>query len=486
MIGYDIGARFELNDEAAGPFGYANSDHSNHFENLLPADTLMDRMPEIGPLHISGGVAEHDADMNAASELLAVIPRGLGTGGLPEGEVPSDIGRDGMGAPVGDAIAALFHPNRGGLLADMPSGEQASASIGMPIQKSDFESDTRLSGRDGEVPEVGSSQRRFFVPDVPGLAKGQADTEYAYPHLPKTFESATESDPILDAMEPFDHRGDRETFYDAPATNNASGRSRESGVFEPAGVAGDDATESDNGESQGADMLDEAPYDRIIQAFGDLFPDRPAGGDAATAEDEADFGVAIAGLNARFDRLSGERSARTDGVAPAQQGDTWHMAGVDLPDEPEGEIGEALRLQPDSRNFLSTNETSDAAGITGIAGMWEMMRNAERFLPKQGIVARQSAEVATRGLSDAAAPRPKGLPGEWLARGNVNEVDPEALNMPASRGNSGGERSGPSGHKNDPIYMVAVNQVNGTLMPTVPTAGTGTRSPAMPGQRNLP
>jgi hypothetical protein len=157
-----------------------------------------------------------------------------------------------------------------------------------------------------------------------------------------------------------------------------------------------------------------------------------------------------------------------------------------LPDGIGKNVGEALRSQSDLSTLLPSNKSPDEKYITGVAGMWEMVPNMDRFLPKQSTPSGRSAEVAAVGLSEGPEASPPGLLGKLLVRDNANEIDPEPMDMRATRISSVGGRSGPSGHKNDPIYMVAINQASGTLMPTVATAGTSTRSPAIPGQRNLP
>jgi len=523
MIGYEIGALFELDDVSSGPFRYVNGQNPENFENPAPVEAMMHGIPGIGPLPTSANITEPDAAQNAASDLLTGMTGGLVGGRLPGAEALPQVGkpwfnpgepnplgavqqmlpgygRDDMGAPFGDSLAALLHGYHGGLLANMPSnyGEAAgsgaadrtgtpdSALGGMPIQRSKFDYGPWLTSGDREASESGNSQGRVYVPDAAGSMEGHADAEYAYPQLSSAVKRGEEPESVLDAMGRFDHLAQLERYNASLATNNPGGRSSEIGVFEPTGIAGDNATQMDNALRERAGMFPGTPDDGIIRAFKRLYPDSPAASGAQKADDAADFKSGIFLLNHRMDQLTGAGTADTDGAESVQAGDARRVSTLKLSDGSGSDAGEALGSHPDWRSYLAMDKISDAEGITGLAGTLEMLRNAERFLPKQSVAAARSEAVAAAGLSDAPEPHPSSLFGALRARGNVNDGEPEALNMRATRESAGGQRNGPSGHKNDPIYMVAVNQATGTLMPTVATAGTSTRTPAMPGQRNLP
>jgi hypothetical protein len=540
MIGYDTGARFDLDDVPTGPLGYVDTRYSKNFWNSLPADTLTHSISKIDMLPSSGNSADPDAALNAASELLAGMPGSLVIGAEPEIEVRSHIGgpsfipgegihlgavqprttgyeRDGIGAPIGDVLAAFLHPGHGGMLADIPSGfgeitgpgntemagSAASVSIAMPIQNSNQERNNRFPFVSETNSPVEKGQR-IYVPDMPGLTMDQLDVEYGYPQLAQASESDQESESVLNASGHSDHWANLETSYGSLATNNALGKSNEADEFAPTGIAGNNSNKSDisasdteglfsnelsvfDHRSSGLLESDErAPYARIIDALERTFSMGQTRSDAEKETDTTDVGATITGLNRCFDQLTGVSAASTDRRETVDEDGIRQKLTLRLPDGIGKNVGEALRLQSDLSTLLPSNKSPDEKDITGVAGMWEMVPNLERFLPKQSTPSGRSAEVAAVGLSEGPEASPPGLLGQLLVRDAANDIDPEPMDMRATRISPVGGRGGPSGHKNDPIYMVAINQASGTLMPTVATAGSSTRSPAIPGQRNLP
>ena len=523
MIGYDVGAHLELDNVSTGPFGYVDAQHSKNLGNLLPADMLMDRSPEIGLLPSSSNIAEPDAALNAASELLAGRPGHLGTGGgqevdvLSHSERPSFIPgngnhlgpvqqvftsycRDGMGESVGNMLAAFFLPGYGGTLTDMPSrsgettgsgyedwiGNRAPASIGMALRESNLEIDGGFSLVNEGSSAVENGQGRFYVPDIPNLARGQFDVEYGFPHLPEAVERGEESESVLDAIGRMGRRANLETSYEPLAANIAGPRWNEFDEFAPTGIVGNSVTESGNGGSESEGLFQKALYEGIMRGYEDFIPDSKIPNGTVNETDTAVVGAAIAGLNHRFDQLTGAGAATTDRWETMMEGGTRDKSTLKLPEGAGRNVGEAARSLVDLSALSPIPKLPGDEGVIGLSGMWEMLRNAERFLPKQRVARRRSEEVAPGELGEGPEPGLAGLVGKLLARGNVNELYPEPLDMRDTRISPDAGRSVPSGHKNDPIYTVAINQATGTLMPTVATAGTSTRSPAMPGQRNPP
>jgi hypothetical protein len=198
----------------------------------------------------------------------------------------------------------------------------------------------------------------------------------------------------------------------------------------------------------------------------------------AEETDAGDIGTAFVGL----DQLAGMCAAGTDKREAAPEGGTGHKLSLDLPEGEGNDFAGAFGSQMDLSAPWPIHKLPDDESIPGLAEMWGMLRDAEGFLPKQSVAGRGSEKV-TPGELDEELGLP-GLLGKLLARGDVNEIYPEAVDRRGTGLGPDGARSGPSGHKNDPIYTIAINQATGTLMPTVATAGTSTRSPAIPGQRN--
>jgi hypothetical protein len=531
MIGYDMGARFEPDEDLTSPLGDVDAEYSKNFEHWLPAEGLMHATPEMGMLPSFSNAAEPNAAFTAASELLAGMP-GLGgkdrepeADALAESGGPSIIsadgndpgalhqmvtryGGDGTGASVGRALAALFHPDYGRMLSNMPAGfgettgsgnadmfgNAASDSIVLPIQNSNLEGSGSSWGN-GATSAVEISQGHSYVPDLPGLSMDPFDDENGYPQLPQAAERGEEPGSVPGATGRFDHWTNLETSYGSLATNIAGGRSNEASEFAPAGIVVNKSAKSESDASEHAGFFqdemgafnhrnsgllesdEKVPYDRLVDALQGAFLEGPLRSSAAKENDAAEIGSRITDVNRRFDQLTGLGAMGIDRRETAEDGGIGHKSSLLLPEGAGINAGEALRSHSDFSTLLPSNKTPDDDGISGLAGMWDILRHAERFLPQQ------STAGAATGLSDGPKIGLPGLFGMLIGKGNVDELDPEPL---APRTSAGGGRSGPSGHKNDPIYMVAVNQASGTLMPTVATAGTGTRSPAMPGQRNLP
>jgi hypothetical protein len=500
MMGYDVGARLEPDDKFNGPFSYDNAREVQVSENLLSNEILNDGQSSIDPLLPSGKVAGADNTPNSASEFLSGMRIHSESTGESEAYALSHIGRSlvipGEGNGVGDAISAFFHRDLDGMLPDMPSssretigpigadmtGKPASGSIAMPIRKSSLEEDVSFSAGDEEASEAQPGQTRHYVPDFPGLAGGQAGAHYSFPTLPEAADSGERSDAVSTGLGHADRQADQ-MYHDALTTDITGGGGGDIGVFAPTDFGGDVATESDV--AARALVFQDAQYDRNGQAYEALVQDRQLGSGLAKEDEALGSGAAIAGRSHRFDPLGGFSAAGGDGAATEQDGDTPLQAIGKSPDWPENDIDDEPGFQNDWRRVLPSYKIPGEPGLTGLEGMWAMVGNSERFLPKPSVPGRLSEEVAAARGGEGPESQQTGL-GQLLPRGNLDELDLEVPNMRSSGISSGGGRSGPSGHKDDPIYMVPVNQMSGTLMPTVATAGTSTRTPPMPGQRNLP
>jgi hypothetical protein len=397
--------------------------------------------------------------------------------GAPEARPDSDLGGmlAGMKSGLGDATELGN--------ADM-AGNAASAWMGAPMQGADPEGEGGFSLVDEARSAAKTGKGRFDVPDVPGLPRARLDVDYAHPRSAEAVESVAESGFVLDAVGRFGRRAKLETSAAPFATSVAGGEADAFDEFAATGIVGNGGSGCGHALSQIGGLFATAGDDGIIRGFEDPIPGGRIPIGAVKETDAADIGAAIAGLNDRFDQFTGAVAATHDRRESVLDGGTRPKSSLELAEGASGDVRGALRSQVDRSTLLPIHELPED-GITGSAGIWAMLRNAERFLPKPRIAGNRSEEAAPGEQSEGRERDLPGLLGKLAARGSLNEGNPEALDMRGSSISPDGGRSGPSGHKNDPIYTVAINQATGTLMPTVATAGTGTRSPAMPGQRNL-
>jgi hypothetical protein len=227
-------------------------------------------------------------------------------------------------------------------------------------------------------------------------------------------------------------------------------------------------------------------FGRIGGAFGDSFADGLMRIDNPNENEAAGTEAAITGLSGHLDQLTGVGVAGRNIWDAPQESGIGYKATQQLPDGSETHVRRAVDLSTGLSASLSANGTPDDKEMAGFVGLWEMLRNVERLLPQQGIAVPRDGGDAAAAMSEGAEPGLGSSLVKLLARDDVHDLDQEVSNMPAERITSGGGRNGPTGHKNDPIYTIAISQATGTLMPMVPTSGTSTRSPPIPGQRNLP
>ena len=133
---------------------------------------------------------------------------------------------------------------------------------------------------------------------------------------------------------------------------------------------------------------------------------------------------------------------------------------------------------PWSLNDTSLQKTMD------LPGLWGMLKDAERGLPKPGF---EGDEGSSKSIAPWIGDEPDltfGEPVKPLAS-SITGPWQKTWDEPAETIKPEAGRVGPTGHRNDPIYTIAIGSGGGTLMPMVPTPGTSTRSPPIPGQRNL-
>jgi len=163
-----------------------------------------------------------------------------------------------------------------------------------------------------------------------------------------------------------------------------------------------------------------------------------------------------------------------DNLRRAREGQ--QLFGVGIPD-----AGTMMLAAPSDGD-----ETPGVKLLPDLAGLWGMLRNAERILPKPSLKdTADDRQAAAKEIETPPSHSPD-LLNRLVANGLSNHRQKDDSNMPDERVAAAGGRSGPTGHRNDPIYTVAISPMTGTLMPMVPTPGTNMRSPPLPGQRNLP
>jgi hypothetical protein len=132
------------------------------------------------------------------------------------------------------------------------------------------------------------------------------------------------------------------------------------------------------------------------------------------------------------------------------------------------------------------DETPSVKRMPDFSGLWEMLRDAERILPKPSFADTADDRQAAANEIETRPSHSLDMLNKLVAAGLANHRQKDDSSMPDERVAPAGGKSGPTGHRNDPIYTVAISSMTGTLMPLVPTPGTSTRSPPIPGQRNLP
>ena len=550
MIGYDIGARFAPDDALSGLSGDAEGLFTKGFDHSLSIDRSMDAVGESGLPGATGNIAESYDALNAASELLVGMQVLGGTGGgpgiepMPEMQGPLHIAgydygvsafqrmsrrdrRDEMSISSGDAQPTSLYSTYGGILGNTHSGlGQTTASenfltagnavgslIGLPTDQPNFELGGRSSFIDGPTSAAINSQRLLWVSHIPGLTENELNFEHVYPRSPEAVEEGAQSDQAPHAGERYQRElqlllnvptgaDDPEAHFQPRATRIIGEGSNAFGGWAPEVILKNSSAKLEGPASIGsalsnhamhADVLgpfsgsgDKATYARFIDGLGRILPDSPMGGQAVRERDVANNGAAIADLNPRFDQLSSLEAAATDRWETLQQVGDWQKLGQRWLGAARSNLDEALKTQSGLSAHLFLNGISDDESLTGHAGMWGMLRNAERVLPKQSTSAGRGGYVATAETSEGPEPGAPHSLGKSLSKGNANLFDQEPAGIRATNISSNSLRSAPSGHKNDPIYTVAICQTGATSMPMVPTAGTTTRSPAIPGQRNLP
>jgi hypothetical protein len=132
------------------------------------------------------------------------------------------------------------------------------------------------------------------------------------------------------------------------------------------------------------------------------------------------------------------------------------------------------------------DESPGVQRLPDFSGLWGMLRDAERILPKPSFADSADDRQAAANEIEARPSHSLDLLNRLVANGLSNHRQRDDSRMSDEKLAPASGRSGPTGHRNDPIYTVAISSMTGTLMPLVPTPGTSTRSPPMPGQRNLP
>jgi hypothetical protein len=156
--------------------------------------------------------------------------------------------------------------------------------------------------------------------------------------------------------------------------------------------------------------------------------------------------------------------------------DRPELFGVGIPD------AGTLMLGPASDG----DETPSVGRVPDLSGLWGMLRNAERILPKPSLAdTADDEQAAANEIQNPQSYFPDML-NKLIAISPASHRQQDGSSRLDERVAQAGGRSGPTGHRNDPIYTVAISSMAGTLMPLVPTPGTSTRSPPIPGQRNLP
>jgi hypothetical protein len=144
-----------------------------------------------------------------------------------------------------------------------------------------------------------------------------------------------------------------------------------------------------------------------------------------------------------------------------------------------------MMLAP-SRAASDGDETPSVNRIPDFSGLWGMLRHAERILPKPSLTEAADDGQAAANEFETRPSHLLDMLNKLVATGLASHRQNDDARMSDEKLAAAGGRSGPTGHRNDPIYTVAVSSMTGTLMPLVPTPGSSTRSPPIPGQRNLP
>lgn len=524
MIGYDAGARLGLDENSSGPFGEIWAGSLPIPEILQSADVIMGAIPEI-VVKNAGNAAEPDTVITAAADMTARMHGGAG------GSHGSDIceasldknsfdAQQALVGYYGNSARALFYKAEAvpfyhnyGVMADdglttpdrIGGANLPSRSIG--IQQSRLENDGGLSVAYLAAVAAENDQRYHGMPEIPGLAGNPRD-EYGDPQAPDGVESGHGVDFIPRAVEKLrsrdnrisngsassDHLGKLDDLYtriiasgnmnDGQTYNPTAETNSNSHVFDEA--ATELSTEFGNklgvqgfGVGQvSPESKDKILSDRVDDVIAELLAKGSSRNEASKGHVPGNIEGASADFDGRLDELAGIGVIGKHIWPSVQDAEIGKSTSSQFP-------GDAMNPSTSLGAFASPDQMSRDEGRTDLAGLWDMFRNAERFLPKQGNAGRGGGKEVAAEVSEGAETGSITLPAKALAS-NLDDFCQQPSDMAAGHTTPFGGRSGPSGHKNDPIYTVAISQATGMLMPMVPTSGTSTRSPPIPGQRNLP
>jgi hypothetical protein len=479
MIGYEVGAR--MHRESAGTIPFAGFD-----AKLAPLQSIFDR----------------GADKN---DLMVYRQRGAGTALDDVRRAPLRQGHAGVFDPVSTILAA----QTAGSKTAATRGEAASTSRGSQtpqfefgrhnVLRSDFAkpAETDVGQHETGLRNQGAGRlmmsdfHRFdqIQSDILALSERAARNGYILPRPKNTADVNARFDSIARAIGSADYRRDRNSDGDLRADQFAKFHGSYAKIFGSpgGGITGEGAFSGGVTGRNGPTQLDAAmPRHASMYGQGMIWGvqnDRSgevsgSGGGAALH----DWINNPAGYS--YDRaLDGNRVTRRDGAGDVGLIDAFQLPSAkDSPDS----ILAGRRTARASRQRSPDDQKHSDFGMGGHAGLWQMLKNAERILPKPGIgpaeAWRDAAADATEDHALAQLGARKRLQVASMVgslHDGMSNISGEAI-APDARGN------GPSGHRNDPIYTVSMSPAARTLMPLVPTSGTSVRTPPIPGQRNLP
>jgi len=462
MIGYDVGARFDPDGElsglledadarraeaAGGVDGEAESDGvSDHAEVLNAAAALAGKMLEAGDLHEGAG----EEAMPHTGQFVRVAEGDQGD----EDRHPGVNGHAAAGELYDDDAVTSDH---GGLLDPLPrilSVQSVAPMISGAECEGVWPSYDLVAQADAVERAEAVAASGAILPDVPGLAGQEPRDDEVSAYQAKAAQGGQHLDFGLDLADGF------------------AGPARE----------GDDRSDANWGEK---DALTDRDADRPdgaapVDDIGERFDDFSAGSrDFTTAEP-------VVALHDR-DEAEGEASdfePALDRLQTAPRpGRVARLADSKELDAAAADDAGGVRVPRAGGSSLSGVAAVEQP--VDLSGLWGMLQNAERVLPKPGFSAVEGGGDAMEDGVEGEPDEPLGWLVKLLASGNADRRAGDGSRHAADKIAPENSRKGPTGQRHDPIYVMAVGGLSGTLMPVVPTPGTGTRSPPIPGQRNL-
>ncbi len=467
-MGYDVGARFRPDEDPTGLLGgtdaalplvqspaddvFASSarlphmvpDANDNVSDLIGA--LGDAADSAGKMHVAGGVGGDSTIESASNEAIPI---------------PANREQSGVWVPLSAIFAARF------------AGSAMAGGAGGRIGPSEL--------------DKGDSS----VPDAAGF-EGLDQTHY-FEQRGAQFESIFGNAANLDFSKESDSDGSlkdnplakfRDLYANSIADLDDGIESGDAGCL--GALTGSGLTRSDEVAVERGTMLE--PNDERLFGSGYGIEQASSKGEAEDVHDSiektkhpTDLADFIGPDSEFYPFLRGGLS--DDGIRDLALHDISRraldgeqLAGVGIPDA--GTMMLAAASDGD--------ETPRVGRMPDLSGLWGMLRDAERILPKPSFAdAADDREAAANEIETRPSPLLDML-NKLVASGLASHRQNDDSRVSDEKLASAGGRSGPTGHRNDPIYTVAMSSMTGTVMPLVPTPGSSTRSPPIPGQRNLP